>query len=66
MDLETLKEAAERTVFTEARIRSWIRKKAIRYVKIDGTFYLPVGAIDELVSRNTFEPSVENNVEIRT
>ncbi|KZM48962.1 hypothetical protein [Labrenzia sp. OB1] len=66
MDLETLKEAAERTVFTEARIRSWIRKKAIRYVKIDGTFYLPVGAIDELVSRNTFEPSVKNNVEIRT
>lgn len=66
MDLETPKEAAERTVFTEARIRSWIRKKAIRYVKIDGSFYLPVGAIDELISRNIVEPRDKTNSELQT
>ncbi|WP_257099021.1 helix-turn-helix domain-containing protein [Pseudovibrio flavus] len=56
MSLETLKEAALRTIFSEKRIRSWISKGQIQYVKLDGTYYLKPDAIDELIERNTVEP----------
>lgn len=59
MSLETLKEAAERSIFSEKRIRSWISKGQIQYVKLDGTYYLKPGAIEELIERNTVEPCLD-------
>ncbi|KZL24708.1 hypothetical protein PsWM33_02382 [Pseudovibrio sp. WM33] len=56
MSLETPKEAAERTIFTEKRIRSWITNRQVRYVKLDGSLFIPEGAIEELIERNTIEP----------
>jgi hypothetical protein len=56
MNLETPKQAAERTIFTEKRIRAWISQGKIRHVRIDGSLFLPEGAIEELIERNTIEP----------
>ncbi|MEJ8474615.1 helix-turn-helix domain-containing protein [Roseibium algae] len=62
LELETVKELADRTDWPQSRIRKLIENRELRYVKIGGGIFIPKGAIEEFISNNTVEPISEEKL----
>ncbi|MCV0429834.1 MAG: helix-turn-helix domain-containing protein [Roseibium sp.] len=61
LELESIKELADRTGWPKSRIRKLVENRELRHVRIGGGIYIPIGAIEEFIANNTFEPIVEKN-----
>lgn len=61
VELETVNELSSRTGWPKSRIRKLIENRELRYVKIGGGIFIPIGAIEEFIKNNTIEPIIETN-----
>lgn len=55
-DLLSPREIALKTGWPIARIRNLINRKKIRHVRIGGSLFLPITAVDEYLAANMVEP----------
>lgn len=57
LDLESPRQLAARTGWPERRIRNLISRRELRHVRIGTNIYVPAGAVEEFIHRNTVEPA---------
>lgn len=55
--LLSLKQFADHAGWPITRIRNLIARKEIRHVRIGGSLFLPINAVDEYLATNMVEPT---------
>ncbi len=56
VELESPRALATRLGWTERRIRTLIANRLIRHVRVGNSIFVPHGAIEEFIDRNTVVP----------